>query len=57
MRLHAFITHLLNCVEQLSSYEPGNRRPNHARSCLYASTQLNPHYFEEKKKFSKKNVV
>jgi len=31
MRLHAFITHLLNCVEQLSSYEPGNRRPNETR--------------------------
>jgi len=27
-----------------------------ARSCLYASTQLNPHYFE-KKNFSKKYVV
>jgi len=27
-----------------------------ARSCLYASTQLNPHYFDQKK-ISKKNVV
>jgi len=25
-----------------------------ARSCLYASTQLNPHYFDKKNFFSKK---
>ena len=28
-----------------------------ARSCLYASTQLNPHYFDKKNFFSKTNVV
>ena len=28
-----------------------------ARSCLYASTQLNPHYFAKKIFFSKNNVV
>ena len=27
MVLHAFITHLLHCVYQLSSYESGIRRP------------------------------